>query len=597
MSFGRQHAIDNQISVLRRALDDLTPKQEKLKTFIESHRRLLSPSQKLLPEILQVIFCYCLPTAHNAVMSTKEAPLLLGRVCRRWRQVSHTTPKLWTSIHISIIPVAFHNSRGVARKDAVSSWLSRSGVLPLYISMTAKSTRTAPNPGATVNAYYIQPYLDVISEHTHRWRSLHLMLNDYNWSYLFTRFSGVDFPALESLCLEGNFPRRLKHALPPDHAAFSGEIGILQAPCLRKLSFPSFSLQVIQARVHWRDLTGLDLGSRPLLLTDVVRIITKCPNLENCTISLHPPGASAPGAFPSRPITMPTLPVLRTLSLTTKKACFDEIFSLLDGLSTPALRHLSLHNRIEVDWPIGIPLVSSFKEKLDSVFGSFFRRLTHPLEELMISTIPFSAEYALAILQHVPDLKRLSLRGVEFVRQPWHLTLPEVQVHLMNDALLKKLIPTRARGASSATPSTASSSSSDGEEHDAHMGENLPYSCLCPRLEVLDCSEAVFSTHLVLEFLQSRTTYRHEHPGVAHLRRVCIIFSSRIPFFSADDHDLRNEIVTLEQETGLLVSLRKQAGIEESIPAPRAFVHEWTLSASRSFPFDTHKYFGFFQRY
>lgn len=47
------------------------------------HIALLSPLRRLFPEILQLIFHYCLPSEHDAVMAVSEAPLLLGRVSKQ----------------------------------------------------------------------------------------------------------------------------------------------------------------------------------------------------------------------------------------------------------------------------------------------------------------------------------------------------------------------------------------------------------------------------------------------------------------------------------------------------------------------------------
>ncbi|KAF9445966.1 hypothetical protein P691DRAFT_674584, partial [Macrolepiota fuliginosa MF-IS2] len=91
--------IDHEITRLQNRLNTLSLEQRHLRAFLKAHRALLSPARRLLPEILQEIFYHCLPTAHNAVMSPDEPPLVLGRVCGQWRQVAYSTPKLWASIH------------------------------------------------------------------------------------------------------------------------------------------------------------------------------------------------------------------------------------------------------------------------------------------------------------------------------------------------------------------------------------------------------------------------------------------------------------------------------------------------------------------
>lgn len=69
-------------------------------------------------------------------MSDKEETLLSGPVCRWWRQIVYTPTKLWVSVHVIASP-STHSSHSLdaARREATSSWLSRSGGLPLSISM------------------------------------------------------------------------------------------------------------------------------------------------------------------------------------------------------------------------------------------------------------------------------------------------------------------------------------------------------------------------------------------------------------------------------------------------------------------------------
>ncbi|XP_006455720.1 hypothetical protein AGABI2DRAFT_210234, partial [Agaricus bisporus var. bisporus H97] len=100
-------AVEMEIAGLQDRLVVLGQRKQDTKSFIEAHQRLLSPIRQLLPEILQEIFWQCLPVAHNSVLSAKEAPLVLGRVCSQWRRIAYSTPKLWCSLHIAIPPLTY----------------------------------------------------------------------------------------------------------------------------------------------------------------------------------------------------------------------------------------------------------------------------------------------------------------------------------------------------------------------------------------------------------------------------------------------------------------------------------------------------------
>ncbi|KAJ6602257.1 hypothetical protein B0H10DRAFT_1754032, partial [Mycena sp. CBHHK59/15] len=53
-----------------------------------------APIMSLPPELLCEIFLHCLPPG-PVLPNTKYAPLLLGQICRQWRDVALLTPMLW----------------------------------------------------------------------------------------------------------------------------------------------------------------------------------------------------------------------------------------------------------------------------------------------------------------------------------------------------------------------------------------------------------------------------------------------------------------------------------------------------------------------
>ena len=91
-----------RVAEIEEEIEKLEVLRAKLTVEIEEHRSLLSPIHHVPSDILQEIFTACLPAAHNPVLSRNEAPLLLTRVCKSWRNIMFSTPHLWSSIHIPI---------------------------------------------------------------------------------------------------------------------------------------------------------------------------------------------------------------------------------------------------------------------------------------------------------------------------------------------------------------------------------------------------------------------------------------------------------------------------------------------------------------
>ncbi|KAJ7737406.1 hypothetical protein DFH07DRAFT_753030, partial [Mycena maculata] len=91
--------------------------------------------------IQEMIFMACIPMHRNCVMSAKEAPVLLGRICSHsWRAISLSTPRLWSRLHI-VEPTLIHEGMVSAaqeklahRLETTKTWLERSGQCPLSIS-------------------------------------------------------------------------------------------------------------------------------------------------------------------------------------------------------------------------------------------------------------------------------------------------------------------------------------------------------------------------------------------------------------------------------------------------------------------------------
>ncbi|KAF9446843.1 hypothetical protein P691DRAFT_608596, partial [Macrolepiota fuliginosa MF-IS2] len=60
-----------------------------------------NPTEVLFPEVLSLIFLYvCDPAEHST--TSCRAPLTLGKVCSRWRGIAHSTPHLWSFLHLTI---------------------------------------------------------------------------------------------------------------------------------------------------------------------------------------------------------------------------------------------------------------------------------------------------------------------------------------------------------------------------------------------------------------------------------------------------------------------------------------------------------------
>ncbi|KAJ7069412.1 hypothetical protein C8F01DRAFT_1112537 [Mycena amicta] len=140
---------DEEIADLEATLARRRAHREALRLDISLHESLLAPIRRVPQYILQEIFIACLPTEHNAIIHPSHPPLLFGRVCRYWRELSHGTPLLWSTLHLrgpqvgdSSYPDTAQPARsaGPSFHDAffnvLKGWLSRTSDCTLSVSCT-----------------------------------------------------------------------------------------------------------------------------------------------------------------------------------------------------------------------------------------------------------------------------------------------------------------------------------------------------------------------------------------------------------------------------------------------------------------------------
>lgn len=94
-------AVDEDISKARLVVKNLLSKREAMQANADSHAGIVSTLRKIPSEILSYIFELCLPDGWidpSSPISSSVAPLLIEKVCRRWRDIARITPELHREI-------------------------------------------------------------------------------------------------------------------------------------------------------------------------------------------------------------------------------------------------------------------------------------------------------------------------------------------------------------------------------------------------------------------------------------------------------------------------------------------------------------------
>ncbi|KAF7345222.1 F-box domain-containing protein [Mycena sanguinolenta] len=236
-------SVTEEISRLQSMIDDAINRREKLQHFIDAHLALLSPARRLHEDIVREVFTATLPSTRNATISSDEAPLLLCRVCKSWRAVALSTPQLWASFHIVVTPPPNFERL----MTLVETWLTRSGSVPLDISMVYSM--------ASDWNWDVSPLLETFASVSHRWKNVHLTLPN-TAAHALGGLTSNDVPQLRSIGL-----------CPPsqDEQNIIGDwpLDFLATKTLRRVTFTGTCSFAFSA-ISWGTLTCLESSNNAL---------------------------------------------------------------------------------------------------------------------------------------------------------------------------------------------------------------------------------------------------------------------------------------------------------------------------------------------
>ncbi|KAL0068401.1 hypothetical protein AAF712_004479 [Marasmius tenuissimus] len=369
--------LNSEIHHLRSTLGYLLSQREKLQSFVNSHRALISPIRRLPPEVLSEIFVHCLQDKdRNPTRSVTEAPLLLTFVCRRWREIALSTARLWRGIHIYFPSVTKrHEQRfkeiAERRSEGVKAWLSRSGSLPLSISLVVGLNRDR-----IALEEVVKPLLDVFFSFSHKWGDIVLRVPSGLLKVIEQTAKPEELKQLRTLSVDYDMATRQLLVLGPvannDAANQAVPLAglICKAPALRQLTVHEPIQNVYKLDVDWSKLThfraetGMSGAQKP---EDILRVLSRgAPSLQSVILAagFRPPYTSSlpPEEGGGGDITI-TLPSLHTLSLMLQfeiplihlhglnpvpqalpdnRAVGGQVQALFDTICTPNLKHLTV---------------------------------------------------------------------------------------------------------------------------------------------------------------------------------------------------------------------------------------------------------------
>jgi hypothetical protein len=473
-----------EIDRLQAELSSVKSKYDSLYPQFNSCASLITLPRRVPDDVLEEIFHQSLPTDRNALLDNKAAPLIFTRICRQWRQVAFASPRLWSTIHIHVLPNLprphdkWWNSPSIntlsddppppkqeeLRAAAASEWLKRSGDLPLHISLIAYHGPLS-----------IDPYLSSLVPFSSRWKSLVLEGQLSPFSRIFTLGTAY-LRTLELLILDfdifgyGNIGSQSQELI-----SSLSSCGLLTSPSLCKLSIQGrITMFPTILGIPWGQLTHLELNApsgdwdnaMAMSMSTASGILQVSTSLVSCRIKII-------GWADFVDIHSMQLPLLRHLWI----VIGGNILPFTDRLEVPGLQEINLHiiePENDVDYK--------------TCLAPLFRPQQGRIQKLITDARYLDHESFLEILRKCPDLISLTVKDFQ------HASLPqETPLITIDDEFLEKI------------------SSNDGE-------------VLCPQLEEFICDyPAAFSTTGMIEFIKRKQG--SNIPELAKLKKVALPYN------------------------------------------------------------------------
>ncbi|KAJ7646549.1 hypothetical protein FB45DRAFT_890744 [Roridomyces roridus] len=395
--------IDEEIAELQKSLNKLTEQRAHLAAYIDGYKALISPARRMPLDIVQEIFMACLPTHRNCVMSAKEAPILLGRICSAWRAIAYSTPRLWASLHV--VEPARPLLRPL-RLEAMKTWLVRSGSHPLSLSYngTAELRPLPSDNDANVDSTPL--FLRELIALAGRWEDIAFFAPPSQLEALCC-LDKSDVPMLKKVYLDH---------FPYDYfsSSISSRLIFLRGGRISSLSVPATILEHTQlSSLAWGQLTDLSMiggesvgtPSPELTAPAILAILSRCSALRSCRLAVK-----ATDDDPRDETCPIELPLLHTLQVTSRDDAPSHFHSLLFSLSLPSLLKFHLGGWIGAEANVDLGTARHA--------GRFFSQMTQ-LEDFTMDchALSMSSSFFIDALPLLPSTLR-SLR----LPNDWNIT-------------------------------------------------------------------------------------------------------------------------------------------------------------------------------
>ncbi|KAF7319589.1 Short-chain dehydrogenase/reductase family protein [Mycena chlorophos] len=276
----------------REQLARLTAEIEEIESELEQYAY---PVHTLPKEIISFIFQHYVPTApRRASLLHRWSPIMLGHICRAWREIALETPRLWSSFSLVITPKSkMHRILKIARL-----FLERSAPAPLSFALICESRSRTED---------VESMLKLLVSHISRWRDVSLCLHPLPQ----LSFIQGAMPLLRSVTVVshksgGTLVRLL------DRPSWSPTESFKLSPLLTRVRL-SFEIDSYSESIPWNQLTVVQLEG--ISFNTLVGILRESDAMVHCRVTIAPAEITHQDELNFKRLPMIHLPYLQTLLL------------------------------------------------------------------------------------------------------------------------------------------------------------------------------------------------------------------------------------------------------------------------------------------
>ena len=363
----------------------LKRQRDEIQESIDDFNIILAPVRCLSVDVLSVILNYCLATHRDPIMSSSEAPILLTHICRDWRSIALSTPRLWSRLCLPPLetagPFTFLVKCTTAHCEEVQRWLRLSTACPLSITIWLDKD------------FLNQRLLDSIIQSSSRWQKLKLSHLDRDSSKIILSLSADDLCMLREL--------RLGSLGYTCWGYKWYKCALFTTPSLRSISVACVGNELFKGiPSNWKNLNQL-LIHTPTIAKLANKLLCHCHNLVSCVLQICGPWDNNDTMATLGYSFLPEysfLPLLEFISLRGDYEGCNELYRRIDA---PSLRHLDCEG--------GLPRENDSEDSEPGMFSLLRSIICNSLETLVISYPHLTRENAINYYNLTPSLKRLVL--------------------------------------------------------------------------------------------------------------------------------------------------------------------------------------------